>query len=56
MIFDSLIGFLPLRKSEHITGTYVTERMSEPMSAKVTVSAIGRNSLPSIPWSVMMGR
>ena len=38
------------------TGISVSDRTIEPASAKMTVSAIGRNSLPSIPSSVRIGR
>ncbi len=38
------------------TGISVSDRTIEPTRAKMTVSAIGRNSLPSIPSSVRIGR
>jgi len=34
----------------------VIDRTIEPSSAKITVRAIGRNSLPSIPSRVRIGR
>ncbi len=37
------------------TGTYVSERMNAPSMAKNTVSAMGRNILPSIPTRVISG-
>ena len=47
------------RLERHIaasTGISVSDRSSEPASAKITVSAIGRNSFPSVPWSARIGR
>ena len=38
------------------TGISVSERISEPTRAKITVNAIGRNNLPSVPSSVRIGR
>ena len=38
------------------TGISVNERTIEPSRAKMTVRAIGRNSFPSIPSSVRIGR
>ena len=38
------------------TGVSVSARISEPSSAKISVSAIGLNSFPSTPSSVRMGR
>jgi hypothetical protein len=34
----------------------VSEKTSEPSSAKMTVNAIGRNSLPSTPSRVRIGK
>ena len=33
-----------------------SDRKSEPARAKITVSAMGRKSLPSVPWSARIGR
>ena len=38
------------------TGIRVSDKSSEPARAKITVSAIGRNSFPSVPWSARIGR
>ena len=43
------------RKRLDSTGTTVSERTSEPMRMKITVSAIGRNIFPSTPSSVRIG-
>jgi hypothetical protein len=47
---------LGLRISAESTGTRVSVRISEPTMAKVMVSAIGLNSLPSRPVSENSGR
>ena len=47
---------LGLRISAHSTGTSVSDSSSEPAIAKVMVSAIGLNSLPSSPVSENSGR
>ena len=44
-----------LRKRLLAMGTYVIERMKAPKMAKNTVSAIGRNILPSMPVNVIIG-
>ena len=38
------------------TGINVSDRTSEPTRAKITVSAIGRNILPSTPCKVRIGK
>ena len=43
------------RKSAHIMGTYVRLSSNAPRMAKLTVMAMGRNILPSMPTSVRMG-
>ena len=45
-----------LRKNDASTGVAVSERISEPISAKTTVNAIGRNIFPSTPSSARIGR
>ena len=42
-------------RSAVIIGTYVVDRMKAPRTANITVSAIGRNILPSMPTSTRMG-
>ena len=42
--------------SDASTGIRVRESTKEPASANTTVKAIGRNSLPSIPTNVRIGR
>ena len=44
------------RKYEASTGVAVSDSSSEPVSAKMTVSAIGRNIFPSTPCSARIGR
>ena len=41
---------------EAMTGMKVSDRTSEPARAKITVRAMGRKSLPSVPWRARMGR
>ena len=52
MLFDAACGSSRLAS----TGISVSDRISEPTSTKITVSAIGRNILPSTPSSVRIGR
>ena len=47
-------GYGPAAKS--CTGINVSDKIIEPANAKITVSAIGRNSFPSTPSSVRIGR
>ncbi len=42
--------------SDASTGMSVSDRITEPTSAKITVSAIGRNIFPSTPSSARIGR
>ena len=44
------------RPSEASTGMSVSDSTIDAARAKMTVSAIGRNNLPSTPWSVRIGR
>ena len=39
-----------------MTGMKVSDRTSEPARAKITVSAMGRKSFPSVPWRARIGR
>jgi hypothetical protein len=45
-----------LRKNDASTGIAVNERISEPVRAKITVRAIGRNIFPSTPSRASSGR
>src|SRR5690606_23832564 len=47
-----LFGF---KNMEEMTGTYVKQKIMAPTNAKLNVSAIGLNILPSTPLSDKMG-
>ena len=47
MIHGSRSRILRGKSRLHSTGVSVSEKSSDPSSAKMTVNAIGRNSLPS---------
>ena len=50
-----LLGFFGFKNKEETTGTYVKQSSIAPIRAKLKVSAIGLNILPSTPSKVKIG-